>query len=199
MWIMMGREKRHRRHFKRMRFSLFDDDGPPIYADNVLDFEPLETIQMGLTEEEGLVKDWLYDHKPLDKTRFVNGYRKWTFSISMMSTHRLANQLLTDLFALKFGRSTLEFLTKGIIRGLQFASFIVQYYGLVLYLLILGLRRASEITGPPQCPDEFLSFKDVIVQSCHPIRLCRLLKLLAFFQIFLKKYFTLRLFMWYLL
>nr|CAD2176727.1 unnamed protein product [Meloidogyne enterolobii] len=163
-------------------------------------FEPLEPIQMELTEEEeGLVKDWLYDHKPLAKTRFVNGYRKWTFSISMMSTHRLANQLLTDLFALKFGRSTLEFLTKGIIRGLQFASFIVQYYGLVLYLLILGLRRASEITGPPQCPDEFLSFKDVIVQSCHPIRLCRLLKLLAFFQIFLKKYFTLRLFMWYLL
>lgn len=38
----------------------------------------------------------------------------------------------------------------GIIRGLQFASFIVQYYGLVLDLLILGLRRASEIAGPPQ-------------------------------------------------
>ena len=38
----------------------------------------------------------------------------------------------------------------GIIRGLQFASFIVQYYGLVLDLLILGLRRASEIAGLPQ-------------------------------------------------
>lgn len=38
----------------------------------------------------------------------------------------------------------------GLIRGLQFASFIVQYYGLVLDLLILGLRRASEIAGPPQ-------------------------------------------------
>ena len=28
----------------------------------------------------------------------------------------------------------------GIIRGLQFASFIVQYYGLVLDLLVLGLQ-----------------------------------------------------------
>ena len=38
----------------------------------------------------------------------------------------------------------------GIIRGLQFASFISQYYGLVLDLLLLGLTRASEIAGPPQ-------------------------------------------------
>lgn len=38
----------------------------------------------------------------------------------------------------------------GLIRGLQFASFIVQYYGLVLDLLMLGLTRASEIAGPPQ-------------------------------------------------
>ena len=38
----------------------------------------------------------------------------------------------------------------GLIRGLQFASFIVQYYGLVLDLLMLGLTRASEVAGPPQ-------------------------------------------------
>ena len=38
----------------------------------------------------------------------------------------------------------------GIIRGLQFASFIVQYNGLVLDLLVLGLQRASEMAGPPQ-------------------------------------------------
>ena len=30
----------------------------------------------------------------------------------------------------------------GIIRGLQFASFVYQYYGLVVDLLILGLDRA---------------------------------------------------------
>jgi hypothetical protein len=36
------------------------------------------------------------------------------------------------------------------IRGLQFSSFVFQYYGLVLDLLILGLQRASEMAGPPQ-------------------------------------------------
>ena len=59
----------------------------------------------------------------------------------------------------------------GIIRGLQFASFIVQYYGLVLDLLVLGLQRASEMTGPPQMPNDFLSFQDVSSEVAHPIRL----------------------------
>ncbi len=37
MWIMMRREKRDRRHFKRMRFPPFDDEEPPLdYADNLL-------------------------------------------------------------------------------------------------------------------------------------------------------------------
>jgi pre-mRNA-processing factor 8 len=47
MWIMMRREKRDRRHFKRMRFPPFDDEEPPLdYTDNVLDVEPLEAIQV---------------------------------------------------------------------------------------------------------------------------------------------------------
>jgi pre-mRNA-processing factor 8 len=62
----------------------------------------------------------------------------------------------------------------GIIRGLQFASFITQYYGLVLDLLVLGLQRASEMAGPPQMPNDFLTFQDVLTETCHPIRLyCR--------------------------
>ncbi|KAA6359640.1 MAG: putative Pre-mRNA-processing-splicing factor 8, partial [Streblomastix strix] len=48
----------------------------------------------------------------------------------------------------------------GIIRGLQFASFVVQYYGLVLDLLVLGLNRATDIAGPPNFPNDFLIFKD---------------------------------------
>lgn len=40
--------------------------------------------------------------------------------------------------------------------GLQFASFLVQYYGLVLDLLILGLKRASEMAGPPQARHSFI-------------------------------------------
>ena len=59
----------------------------------------------------------------------------------------------------------------GIIRGLQFASFITQYFGLVLDLLVLGLQRASEMAGPPQMPNDFLIFQDVATEIAHPIRL----------------------------
>jgi pre-mRNA-processing factor 8 len=62
----------------------------------------------------------------------------------------------------------------GLIRGLQFSSFITQYYGLILDILILGLQRASELAGPPSAPNEFMSFKDVETETRHPIRLyCR--------------------------
>jgi hypothetical protein len=44
------------------------------------------------------------------------------------------------------------------IRGLQFSSFVFQYYGLVLDLLILGLQRASEMAGPPQVSFLLISF-----------------------------------------
>ncbi|RHN38913.1 putative JAB1/MPN/MOV34 metalloenzyme domain, ribonuclease H-like domain, PRO8NT [Medicago truncatula] len=102
MWIMMRREKRDRRCFKRMRFPPFDDEEPVIdYADNLLEVEPLEAIHLELDEEEdGPVFDWFYDHKPLVKTKFVNGlsYRKWCLPIPVMETlHRLAGQLLSDL------------------------------------------------------------------------------------------------------
>lgn len=59
----------------------------------------------------------------------------------------------------------------GLIRGLQFASFVTQYYGLVLDLLLLGLTRASEIAGPPNMPNEFLTFRETKVETRHPIRL----------------------------
>lgn len=61
--------------------------------------------------------------------------------------------------------------TYGIIRGLQFASFAFQYYGLVLDLLLLGLTRASEMAGTPETPNEFLSFRDTATETRHPIRL----------------------------
>jgi pre-mRNA-processing factor 8 len=59
----------------------------------------------------------------------------------------------------------------GLIRGLQFASFVVQYYGLILDLLVLGLTRASELAGLPQRPNEFLTFADIETEVSHPIRL----------------------------
>lgn len=70
---MMRREKRDRRHFKRMRFPPFDDEEPPLdYADNILDVEPLEPIQMELDlEEDKSVSEWFYDHRPLQDTKYV--------------------------------------------------------------------------------------------------------------------------------
>lgn len=102
MWIMMRREKRDRRHFKRMRFPPFDDEEPPLdYADNVLDVEPLEAIRMELDgSEDKAVADWFYDNKPLLDSPHVNGstYRRWWLDIPKMATlYRLANQLLSDL------------------------------------------------------------------------------------------------------
>lgn len=103
MWVVMRREKRDRRHFKRMRFPPFDDEEPPLdYADNILDVEPLEAIQMELDgEEDREIHDWFYDHKPLVDAKFgVNGstYRRWCLTLPVMSTlYRLGSQLLTDL------------------------------------------------------------------------------------------------------
>ncbi|KAJ8312022.1 LOW QUALITY PROTEIN: hypothetical protein KUTeg_009395 [Tegillarca granosa] len=102
MWIMMRREKRDRRHFKRMRFPPFDDEEPPLdYADNILDVEPLEAIQMDLDpDEDKPVAGWFYDHKPLSDSKHVNGttYRRWNLTLPILSVlYRLGNQLLTDL------------------------------------------------------------------------------------------------------
>ena len=102
MWIMMRREKRDRQHFKRMRFPPFDDEEPPLdYADNLLDVEPLDAIELELDEEEDApVFEWFYDHQPLMHSKFVNGpsYRSWKLPLpAMANLHRLAGQLLSDL------------------------------------------------------------------------------------------------------
>ncbi len=62
----------------------------------------------------------------------------------------------------------------GLIRGLQFASFVFQYYGLILDLLILGLNRASEIAGPPNMPNDFLQFRDVATEGNSLLFFCGL-------------------------
>lgn len=102
MWIMMRREKRDRRHFKRMRFPPFDDEEPPLdYQDNILDVEPLESIMMDLDEDDDApIIDWFYDNKPLRHSKFMNGpsYRRWHLPVDIMANlHRLANVLLSDL------------------------------------------------------------------------------------------------------
>ncbi|KAI3630235.1 hypothetical protein MIR68_011670 [Amoeboaphelidium protococcarum] len=59
----------------------------------------------------------------------------------------------------------------GMIRGLQFASFITQYYGMVMDILLLGLKRAGDLAGPPSLPNDFMQMKSVDVSKSHPIRI----------------------------
>ena len=63
MRLTMRREKRDRRHFKRMRFPPFDAEESPLdYGDDVLDVDPLEAIQLDLDEtEDSSILDWFYD------------------------------------------------------------------------------------------------------------------------------------------
>ena len=60
----------------------------------------------------------------------------------------------------------------GMIRGLQFASFITQYWGLILDLLLLGLPRAAQLAGTdPRSPNDFGMYESIEVETSHPIRL----------------------------
>jgi pre-mRNA-processing factor 8 len=58
----------------------------------------------------------------------------------------------------------------GIIRGLQFTTFIVQYYGLIIDLLLLGLTRANDIAGNTKMPNDFLVFRHFRTELRHPLR-----------------------------
>ncbi|TEA18052.1 Pre-mRNA-processing-splicing factor 8 [Colletotrichum sidae] len=102
MWTFMRREKADRRLFKRMRFPPFDDEEPPLsWSENIEDVEPLEPIQMELSEEEdAAVYEWFYDHRPLLDTPNVNGpsYRSWNLDLQQMATlFRLSRPLISDV------------------------------------------------------------------------------------------------------
>lgn len=101
MWLAMRREKRDRRHFKRMRFPPFDDEEQPMdYGDNVLDVEPLEAIQLELDEDDDKeIIDWFYDPRPLVDTPQVNGesYKFYQITLPQMANlYRIGRQLTSD-------------------------------------------------------------------------------------------------------
>lgn len=157
----MRREKRDRRHFKRMRFPPFDDEEPPLdYADNLLDVDPLEPIQLELDEEEdSAVYTWFYDHKPLVKTKLINGpsYRKWHLSLPIMATlHRLAGQLLSDL------------IDRNYFYLFDMESF---FTAKALNMCIPGMHYLFSIDFGQACfvismQNPYFSFWDIIVYSC---------------------------------
>lgn len=103
MWLMMRREKRDRKHFKRMKFPPFDDEEPPLnYAESILELEPSDPIQLELDEEEdSAIYEWFYDERPLaDAQNFVNGesYRRWNLNLRQMADlYRLSTPLIPEI------------------------------------------------------------------------------------------------------
>lgn len=66
MWVAIRREKRDRRHFRRMNFPPFDDEEPPVdFVEAVLPHAPLDPIRLTLSpDEDAAVYDWFYDYRP---------------------------------------------------------------------------------------------------------------------------------------
>ncbi len=116
-WLLMRREKRDRRHFKRMRFPPFDDEEPPLdYADHLLQVEPGEAVRLELDDDETqgqykLIRDWFYDVQPLSNLQttlgethpwllehaHINGpsYKTWRLSTAVLAQlYELAEPLL---------------------------------------------------------------------------------------------------------
>ncbi|KCV67421.1 pre-mRNA-processing-splicing factor 8 [Fonticula alba] len=103
MWTIMRKEKRDRRHFRRMRLPPFDDEEPPLdYGDNLIDVDPVAAVRLPLDDDEDhAISDWFYDHKPLLHTEHINGstYRHWKLDFPIMSTlYRFARVLLSDIY-----------------------------------------------------------------------------------------------------
>ncbi|SCU81555.1 LAME_0B07646g1_1 [Lachancea meyersii CBS 8951] len=100
VWIAMRREKRDRRHFKRMRFPPFDDDEPPLsYSEHVQHIEPLDAINLQLDEiDDAALRDWFFDSRPLlESKENVNGssYKDWKLDLHIMSIlYRITSPLV---------------------------------------------------------------------------------------------------------
>ncbi|BFZ55441.1 pre-mRNA-splicing factor 8 [Savitreella phatthalungensis] len=91
VWTTMRREKRDRRHMRRLRLPPFDDEEPPLLeqVSEMADLEPPEPVQMDLDEhEDSEILDWFYDPRPLSDSAQVNGpsYRKWNLTLPQMAT-----------------------------------------------------------------------------------------------------------------
>ncbi|EPY30403.1 pre-mRNA-processing factor 8 [Angomonas deanei] len=60
---------------------------------------------------------------------------------------------------------------KGLIRGFMFSSFLAQYWGLIIDVLLLGTKRSQEIAGTSLKPNPFMRFvQDPFLATGHPIR-----------------------------
>ena len=93
------------------------------------------------------------------------------FMLRLVVDHNLADYM-TSKNNVKLSYKDMTHLNSyGVIQGLQFTSFIAQYMGLLIDLLILGLRRATEMAGPPAMPNGYLQFASIDDETRHPIRM----------------------------
>lgn len=113
------------------------------------------------------------------ETRFEKVYDKIDLTLlnrllRLIVDHNLADYMTAKNNVVLHYKDMSHTNSYGLLRGLQFASFVWQYYGLVLDLLLLGLKRASELAGPPATPNRFLTYTDLATETKHPVRLyCR--------------------------
>ena len=113
------------------------------------------------------------------QTQFEKVYEKMDLKLlnrllRLIVDHNLADYMTTKNNIVIQYKDMSHTNSYGLIRGLQFASFIFQYYGMILDLLMLGLQRSSELAGPSSLPNEFMSFTDQETETRHPVRLyCR--------------------------
>ena len=112
------------------------------------------------------------------ESKFEKVYEKMDFTLlnrllRLIMDHNMADYITTKNNIVISYKDMSHTNSYGLIRGLQFSSFIFQFYGLIQDLLILGLTRATELAGPPGAPNEFMTF-NVDTEVKHPIRLyCR--------------------------
>ena len=123
------------------------------------------------------------------ETKFDKIYEKMDLTLlnrllRLIMDHNLADYITTKNNVEISFKDMSHINSFGLIRGLQFASLVYQYYGLILDLMILGQQRASELAGDPNNPNEFMSFKDIETETKHPIRIyCRYIdKVYIFFR-----------------
>ncbi|KAF2073323.1 hypothetical protein CYY_005376 [Polysphondylium violaceum] len=110
------------------------------------------------------------------ETQFSKVYEKMDLTLLNRLLRLIVDQNIADYMSAKNNvvihyKDMSHTNSYGLIRGLQFASFIFQFYGLVLDLLVMGLNRASEIAGPPNLPNAFLTYPNLNTETKHPIRL----------------------------
>lgn len=59
----------------------------------------------------------------------------------------------------------------GLLRGYMFSSFLAQYWGLMMDILLLGTQRSQELAGTATRPNPFMRFmQDPFLATAHPIR-----------------------------